>query len=158
MTAIVAVVVVLLVLLGFAAVIALKAAGFSPVLFFAVVLPVTVGVIFLAVIFMGLLYGGDAVFSVIRPQKEYRKWARSRMQQHRRERREARTAPTIPAPGGNDALRDPEFELLVHSGDLDAAERYLEEALDRVRGGDPARLAVYTHYLEYLLRLRRPVA
>jgi hypothetical protein len=127
----------------------------SPQLVFFVLLPVVTATLVLVVLFMGFLYGWDTVFSFIRPEKEFRKWTAQKARTARKERRLQFHTRPIPAPRGDDALRDPDFELLVYSGDLDAAEKYLAEAMERSRGGNPAQLAIYTHYLEFLLRLRR---
>lgn len=144
----------LLLLLSYAAILALQRAGLLPTVLYIVVGSVVLFLVVLVTFFMGMMFGWDTIFTSFRPQKEFRQWTQRRAQDRRREMARLRSAGGIPAPGGDDTLRDPEFEMLVLTGDLHAAEKYLEEAMERARG-DPTKLSVYTHYTEYLLSLRR---
>lgn len=120
-----------------------------------IVVPVIVAVTVAGVIFFGVLYGWNSVFNIVRPQREYRRWARSQAQRAKARDQITQAVPGIPAPSRDDPLRDPDQESLIYLADLQGAEKYFEEAIDRARGGEPARLPVYTHYLQYLFHLKQ---
>lgn len=105
------------------------------------------------VVIIGALFGWDNVMGFIRPAKKYKAWDRSKLQSEKRLGRVQYARLQIPAPNGDDSLRDREIEALILTGQIHDADEVLREKMDRYRG-DPEALSRYTHYLKYLTSLR----
>ncbi len=123
-------------------------------------------IIIIMVIIVGLILWRFAldleIVDVFRPSRILRQYFRQKKQEEKRLKKWKFTYADLPAPKGDDFLRDGYLEHLILKKQLDEAEEYIREMLERYKGGvteeEQAKLEIYSHYLKVLMRIHSVIS
>ncbi|MGH8103267.1 MAG: hypothetical protein ACREJQ_01960 [bacterium] len=95
----------------------------------------------------------------IRLTRDYMKWLATKLRGEKRLAQLPGSMIQIPAPFGDEDLRDLELESLIRKKQLKEADEHLREQLEfyRIKGGPDAemRFNAYTQYLHFMINFRR---
>lgn len=91
--------------------------------------------------------------------REYLKWMATKLRGEERLARLPASRIEIPAPYGDEHLRDPELEILIRSKQLEDADERIQEQMEfyRLKGGADAemRFNAYTQYMHFMINFRQ---